>query len=195
MTFQIFGLICLGFLLGSIPFSLLITRLLKQVDVRQYGDGNPGAANAFKAGGQLAGVLALLLDFFKGCLPVALASQTLPINDGWIIPVALAPVIGHAYSPWLGFKGGKAITTTFGIWTGLTTYRGPLLLGGLCALFLKSLKSSAWASILAFSTFMVVMAITDFNPNWMLIALLNFAIILHKHQPELDWPIELRRKN
>ena len=143
MNLLILGMVFSGFLIGSIPFSLLIPRWLKGVDVRQFGDGNPGSANAFKAGGWACGIFALLLDYLKGCLPVLLANSYLSIDKVWIILIAIAPILGHAFSPFLGFKGGKAIATTFGVWTGLTLYKAPLVLGGFCAFFLYLLKSSA----------------------------------------------------
>lgn len=160
--------------------------------MRQFGDGNPGSANAFKAGGWACGIFALLLDYLKGCLPVLLANSYLSIDKVWIILIAIAPILGHAFSPFLGFKGGKAIATTFGVWTGLTLYKAPLVLGGFCAFFLYILKSSAWATVFAFITFLVVYLF--FEPNFflMVIGLINLVIILLKHHPELKRPILLR---
>lgn len=184
----------LGFLLGSIPFSLLLPRLFKGTDVRRFGDGNPGAVNAFKAGGWLCGVLALLLDFFKGCVPVLLAKCFFQFEGAWLIPIAIAPVAGHAYSPFLGFQGGKAITTTFGIWTGLTLYQAPLLLGVFCAVALYFIKPSAWATLLAFMIFLIACIVVRMETVLLIIGLINFLIILHKHFSELKQPIVFRYK-
>lgn len=184
----------LGFFLGSIPFSLLLPRLIKGTDVRRFGDGNPGAANAFKAGGRLCGVLSLLLDFFKGCIPVLLAKFSFQIDGLWLIPIAIAPIAGHAYSPFLGFHGGKAITTTFGIWTGLTLFQAPLLLGGFCAIALYFIKPPAWATVLAFVSFLVTCAFLRMEAVLLMIGLVNFLIILHKHFPDLKQAIKIRHK-
>lgn len=189
-----FFLLILGFFLGSIPFSLLLPQLFKGKDVRKFGDGNPGAANAFKAGGWLCGVLSLLFDFFKGCVPVLLARYFYPVDNLWLILIAIAPVAGHAYSPFLGFHGGKAITTTFGIWTGLTLYPAPLLLGFFCALALYFIKPAAWATILAFVAFWVTYAFLRMETVLFIIGLFNLLIILHKHFPELKQPIILRHR-
>jgi len=186
-------LLCLaGFWLGAIPFSLLVGRLVRGVDIRAYGDGNPGSINAFKASGWQAGVVSLVLDFLKGCLPTLAAMRHLGGLNAWMLPIAIAPVLGHAYSPWLRFKGGKAIVTTFGIWTGLTLYQAPLLLGGLCALGYALLQSQAWASVLAFALFGLIFPFFSYQPVLVWVSLANFAILLHKHRQDLTWPIRLR---
>ncbi len=107
--FEILLWTALGFLSGSLPFSVWLGKLLTRSDIRRYGDGNPGATNAWRAGGWQIGVPALLLDFLKRALPVGLARFWAGV-DGWgLIPIALAPVLGHAFSPFLRFRGGKAI--------------------------------------------------------------------------------------
>ena len=90
----------IGFLLGSIPFSVILGRVLLRKDIRQYGDGNPGGTNVARASGsKLLGALAIVIDMAKGALPVALAYYVFGI-DGWgLTPVMLAPILGHAYSP------------------------------------------------------------------------------------------------
>ncbi len=135
-----------GYLLGSLPFSLWIGRL-RGVDVRHYGDGNPGAANAWRAGSWKAGVPAVLLDFAKGALPVTLAVQCAAVSGWHRLPVMLAPVLGHAFSPLLRFRGGKAVATTFGVWTGLTLWEGPTILGCLVGLFWLLQTADAWTVV------------------------------------------------
>ncbi len=99
----------LGFLVGSIPFGLILGRVLFKSDIRGSGSGNIGAANAARTYGRAAGIAVFVLDALKGVVPVALASHT-PIAP----LVALAAVLGHCYSPWLQFKGGKGVATFFG---------------------------------------------------------------------------------
>ena len=120
---------CIGFILGSIPFSVWLGRVVLHKDIRAYGDGNPGAANVLRAGGRLVGVVAILLDFAKGAIPVGVAVFVVRMSGWRLVPVALAPVLGHAFSPFLSFRGGKAIATTFGVWTGLTLWLGPTIIG------------------------------------------------------------------
>jgi glycerol-3-phosphate acyltransferase PlsY len=189
LILQIFLIIILGFIFGSIPFSFLFPFWFSRVDVRHYGDGNPGAANAFKAGGWLCGFAALLLDFIKGCVPVFVARIFFHIDDLWIIPISIAPIAGHVYSPFLGWKGGKAITTSFGVWTGLTLYSAPLLLGACCTLFLFLVRPAAWATMLAFISFMIIFPLIHPDVHLILFSLANFVIILHRHLRDLHQPI------
>lgn len=109
-------LIPLGFLSGSIPFGLLLGKL-KGIDIRKHGSGNIGSTNVFRTLGKGFGILCLILDLLKGYLPVLLVTQLVPDNSiGQTIEVltALAAILGHNYSPWIGFKGGKGIATTTG---------------------------------------------------------------------------------
>lgn len=106
----------LGFLLGSIPFGLLLGKV-KGIDIREHGSGNIGATNVFRTLGKKSGILCLVLDFFKGFIPVLIASRL--VLDGTMgqcieVGTALAAILGHNYSPWIGFKGGKGIATTGG---------------------------------------------------------------------------------
>lgn len=183
-----------GFLLGSIPFSVVVGRLAGGGDVRRFGDGNPGAANVLRAAGWGWAILALLLDGFKGAIPVGIAWYTLKISGLSIVPVALAPVLGHAFSPWLHWRGGKAVTVTFGIWTGLTLGVGPTILGMLLGLAFAVLASSGWAvmlSMLAFGFFIGATYGRQF-PEWIVVWLLNVLILGWMHRHDLPWPPVLR---
>ena len=109
----------LAYLLGSIPSGLLVARALGGPDPRSQGSGNLGTANVYRALGRKAGALTLLGDMAKGALPVALARLTLaplgPWQDTGVALVAAAAVLGHVFPLYLGFKGGKAVATTFGV--------------------------------------------------------------------------------
>ena len=103
----------LGYLLGAIPFGLLVTRLAGLGDVRKIGSGNIGATNVLRTGKKWAAALTLLLDGGKGAVAVLLA-QRLAGVDGAVIAGAAA-VVGHIFPVWLGFKGGKGVATFFGV--------------------------------------------------------------------------------
>jgi glycerol-3-phosphate acyltransferase PlsY len=108
-----------AFILGAVPFSVIIGRWLLKRDITKYGDNNPGAANVFRAGSKKAGFLAVILDILKG-VPFVVLSHTvfdLPVLAPVI--VAISAVLGHAYSPFLRWHGGKAIAITFGTMLGL----------------------------------------------------------------------------
>ncbi|HJV48243.1 MAG TPA: glycerol-3-phosphate 1-O-acyltransferase PlsY [Geothrix sp.] len=106
---------CLGaFLCGSIPFGLLLVKLAGKGDVRQHGSGNIGATNVSRVGGKALGIVTLLLDILKGFLPVFLAKRV-GLGDPVLALLALCAVLGHVFTPWLAFKGGKGVATALGV--------------------------------------------------------------------------------
>jgi acyl phosphate:glycerol-3-phosphate acyltransferase len=110
-----YGLIAVAYLLGSIPFGLLVVNALGGGDIRATGSGNIGAANVARNAGALAGVLTLILDAGKGYLAVWLASRQTGGNARWMIAAAVAAVVGHIFPLWLGFRGGKGVATGLGV--------------------------------------------------------------------------------
>jgi glycerol-3-phosphate acyltransferase PlsY len=151
----------LAFLLGSIPFGLLIAKS-KGIDIRQHGSGNIGATNVLRVMGKKYGIPCLLLDALKGFIPVIIAVNLIQITgrnvqipiglpDAWVLKLAagdalkaqtaqiltaLFAVLGHNYSPWVGFKGGKGIATSAGVLLGLMPFAVLLLLVVWILLFL-----------------------------------------------------------
>mgnify|MGYP001332694955 CR=1 FL=1 len=123
------------FLCGSLMFSYWIGRLLK-LDIRRIGDGNPGAANLWSGAGYRFGLLGVALDFLKGYIPVLIIVNSGILTEDELIPVVLAPVVGHAFSPFLKFNGGKALAVTFGVWSALTLFRVTLCYAIILAILL-----------------------------------------------------------
>lgn len=104
-----------AYLLGSIPFGLLIVKAQGGPDIREIGSGNIGAANVTREAGRVAGILTLLLDAGKGCLAVWLAAHYTSGNIRWMMVAAVSAVVGHMFPIWLGFKGGKGVATGLGV--------------------------------------------------------------------------------
>ncbi len=175
----------LAFLCGSVPFSLLLGFLVLKVDVRRYGDGNPGAANVIRASGWRVGIPAVLLDSFKGAAPVGSAYVVMGIQDWRIVPIAIAPVAGHAFSPWLRFRGGKAVAVTFGVWTGLTLGEAPILLGIFLLLAHFTVAVDGWAVILAMLGLLVGLLISHDGSVFLGVWLGNVTILIFKHRHDL----------
>lgn len=148
-----------GLVLGSLPFSVWIGKIFLRKDIREYGDGSPGATNVARAGSKFLYVIAALLDAFKGTVPVLLA-QNLSGVSGWdLAAVAVAPVMGHAFSPLLKFRGGMGVATTFGVWLGLTGWLGPLVMA-LCIGFMFIFqKNWVWASVCGMLLFLVLLLV------------------------------------
>ncbi len=110
-------ILILSYFLGSIPFGYLVARY-KRIDIRQHGSGNIGATNVFRTLGTSAGVTVFILDVLKGTLAVYLGLQ-FSQNPWFIILCGLAAIIGHSFSPFLKFTGGRGVATGLGVLLGI----------------------------------------------------------------------------
>ena len=127
-----------AYLLGSIPFGVLLTKMLGRGDVRKSGSGNIGAANVVRVAGPAAGILTLVLDTAKGAAAVLLAERYTNGSATWMTLAALAALVGHCFPVWLRFKGGKGVATALGVFTVLSP------LAALAALTLFVLVVAYW---------------------------------------------------
>jgi glycerol-3-phosphate acyltransferase PlsY len=184
--------ICLGaYLLGSIPFGLVIARL-RRVDLRSVGSGNIGATNAARALGKGWGVLVLLLDAGKAVLPVAACQHYLPRvpllaplatpNGGWLAAAAGASAfLGHLYPIWAGFQGGKGVATAFGCFIALEP-RAALVSFAIYAVAYGVTRISSVGSLLSVLSFPAWLYLTGAGaPSYALAAgLLVFIVVRHR---------------
>ncbi len=122
-----------AYLLGSIPFGLLLGKLFGAADVRKEGSGNIGATNVARVAGPVAGILTLLLDAGKGALAVVLAERLSNNNAMWMMIAGLCVLLGHCFPIWLGFRGGKGVATAAGVYLVLSP---PAFLGAMILFFL-----------------------------------------------------------
>lgn len=197
----------LAFLSGSIPFSLLVGKFVLGQDIRRYGDGNPGGTNVARAGGKAWGAIAILLDGFKAAIPVWLAYWWIGIDDLWLLPVALAPVFGHAYSPFLGFRGGKAIASTAGVWLGLISWEASLVMALFLLLSYYLLDTDGWAALSMMAGLALYLLVRNgifvapypfFVPTqWIFIPIWlgHVALLAWKHRGELTHLPGLRQRD
>jgi glycerol-3-phosphate acyltransferase PlsY len=109
-----------AYLLGSIPFGLILAKIFGSGDVRNEGSGNIGATNVARVAGPLAGILTLILDGAKGAAAVLLAERYSNGSAMWMIIAGLAALIGHCFPIWLKFKGGKGVATAAGVYLALS---------------------------------------------------------------------------
>ena len=107
-----------SYLLGSIPFGFLLGKI-KGIDVRKYGSGNIGTSNVARTLGKEAAILTLLGDGLKGLIAVLLARIALGGELLWVAAAGVAVVVGHCWTVFLKFKGGKGVTTTYGAFLGI----------------------------------------------------------------------------
>jgi glycerol-3-phosphate acyltransferase PlsY len=150
-----------AYLVGSLSFAVIVSRLMGLNDPRSYGSGNPGATNVLRSGNKAAAVLTLLLDALKGYVPVALAvhlGRRYGLGDGAVAMVALGAFLGHLWPVFFRFKGGKGVATAAGALLGID----PLLGGATIA---------TWAIIAAFFRYssLASLVAAAFAPFWQLL--------------------------
>jgi glycerol-3-phosphate acyltransferase PlsY len=188
-TITILAWITAAFLSGSLPFSVWVGQLALRTDIRRYGDGNPGATNVLRSGSRGWAALALLFDSLKGAIPVGLAYFWAGLTGWLLVAVALAPVLGHAFSPLLRFRGGKAVAVTFGLWTGLTLWEGPTVLGLALGLWFTFIAVDGWAMLLALFSLLAYLLLARPEADLLTIWMGNTLILAWKHRADLaQWP-------
>ena len=180
-------LLALGaFWLGACPFSVWIGRWLLGKNIRDYGDGNPGSTNVFRAGGRRVGSLALIVDIAKGVPFVVLAHLLFGLPEGAVMVVALSPILGHAFSPILRFRGGKSVAVTFGVLLALPQHEMLIIFSVLTILGFLLIEIGAWTVMFATAGSLVYLAATG-GSRWELVFMLClFVIFVIKHFRELQ---------
>jgi len=178
--------VLVAILVGGIPFGLVIVKLKSGKDVRESGSGNIGATNVLRTSGTAAGLITLLLDAAKGLFAVWLADTLTHGDVFWMSATALAALLGHAFSPYLKFKGGKAVATFLGAFGYLTPI--PVLIITLIFILVVvmtrylSLGSITGAALFPFACFIIL------HPDWpVLVAALGAALlILWRHSGNIE---------
>lgn len=113
------ALVVLSYLIGAVPTGLVLVRVLTGEDIRQHGSGNIGTVNVLRVAGPATAAAVLIVDILKGLIPVLLAARTVG-SPGAAVACGLAAIVGHNWSVFLGFHGGKGIATSFGVLIGLS---------------------------------------------------------------------------
>lgn len=175
-----------GYLLGSIPFGLLLTRLSGLGDIRSIGSGNIGATNVLRTGHKGLAALTLLLDALKGTLAVIvgyrLGAHFGLATDGSLI-AGLAAFLGHIFPVWLGFKGGKGVATYIGVVGGLA-WPGVLIFCGLWLATAFATRYSSLSALVASTATPVILLVLGYRPE-ALLALLMTLLLLWKHSANI----------
>ena len=179
------ALVLLGYLAGSIPFGVLLTRWLRGVDVRQQGSGNIGATNVTRVAGKKLGAVVLLLDALKGALPVVLALRLLPGQPLVHVLVGLSAVLGHVYPVWLKLHGGKGVATALGVLVVLVPVAA--LAGAVVyAVILAVWRVSSLGSLAAGATAVGTSAVTARAPEYAGLSAVLFALMLWTHRGNIS---------
>ncbi len=173
----------LGYLLGAIPFGIVVSKAMGLPDPRTVGSKNVGFTNVLRVSGKKAGVLTLLGDMGKGWLLGWVAMQWLTV-ESFIMIVAFAPVLGHLFSPFLGFKGGKGVATAMGVVLGLSPSIGLLMLLiwlGAVAIW----RYSSGGALAAFGCLPVVAIVNEQRQEFFIFTLLVSTLIWIKHKDNI----------
>ena len=176
-------LIAAAYLIGSIPTGLLLARAFG-VDIRNTGSGNIGANNVYRTLGRKVGIMTLVGDCLKGLVPV-LAAKYLGISSGWIALIGLAAFLGHVYTVFLGFKGGKGVATALGVFLGVSPVAVPAVLV-IFSLVLWKWRYVSLASVTAAVAMPVLVAVVEHNAFLILMSILISAVVIYKHQGNIE---------
>lgn len=173
----------LGYLLGSIPFGLIVSKFFGEGDIRKVGSGNIGTTNVLRTGNKFAAAVTLLCDLLKGLLPVVLVLGTDLELEYLPYVVGLATMLGHIFPVWLKFKGGKGVATGVGVFLALNFWVGALLI----ATWILVAKFWNISSLSALIGYALAPVAGWFFGGWTLciFALIIAAIIFWTHQDNL----------
>ncbi len=176
-------LVFIAYLMGSIPFGLLISQAVGRVDIRRHGSGNIGTANVLRIMGKRAAALTLVGDLLKGFLPV-LAARLLGGSELLVASVSMAAVVGHNWSIYLRFTGGKGVATTFGVLLAMTPL--PALFGLLVWLAILLVFRYTSLSALAASVSVPPIIFVSTGPGpYFIFALLAALLIFVRHRDNI----------
>ena len=171
MLLNLLLVILIAYLFGSFPTAILAGKLLKKMDIRDYGSGNAGATNVFRVLGWKAGLTVLLIDMFKGFVPVYFVAPYFQPDPNLVIyfqvAAAIAAIAGHIWTIFAGFKGGKGVGTSAGAFLGLA----PLPL------------------VIALVVFVIIVALTRYVSLGSLLAALTFLLVLVLQKYMLGVPV------
>lgn len=174
--------IAASYLLGSISFSIVFARLLRQIDIREHGSGNAGATNTLRVLGKGPGIAVFLLDIAKGVVAVWLGFALKGDGMAWVpAACALASIVGHNWPIFFGFKGGKGIATTVGAMISLAFL--PVLIAGLVAIAVIAITRYVSLGSLIFAVLLpVILAVGGWGPElaWAAVAVALLAVLRHR---------------
>jgi glycerol-3-phosphate acyltransferase PlsY len=176
-------LVLFGFFLGSIPTGVILAKVFSGIDPRQVGSGNIGATNVLRAAGKKVAVATLLGDILKGVIPVLIAEAVLD-SYFWIGAVALAAFLGHIFSVFLKFKGGKGAATALGVFLALSPLSAGLAFA-VCAATVAKWRYISLGSLVATAAFPGFLLL--FDPHRVIVpfALIIAALIFWRHRENI----------
>ena len=174
-----------GYLFGSVPTGLLLSKLFSKIDPRKMGSKNIGATNIFRTAGKRLGILTLVGDLLKGAIPVVIAIQW-GESDLWIAIAGLTPILGHIFPIFLGFRGGKGVATALGTYLVIS----PIAVFIECLIFAGIVwkwKFISLGSLTCATTIPILIAFMRSDSKaYFMISVIIAALILYRHQSNIS---------
>ncbi|MFA5072427.1 MAG: glycerol-3-phosphate 1-O-acyltransferase PlsY [Nitrospirota bacterium] len=172
-----------SYAIGSIPFGLLFSKIFSKIDVRSVGSGNIGATNVLRASGKKAALLTLLADALKGYVPV-LCAHALFHDEYVTVMTGAATILGHNFSMYLSFSGGKGVATGYGIMLAITPWIG------FCALLVWLFtalvsKYSSLSALVSYALYPVLIFTTTVSKPFQLLSVFLFGLIYYRHRENI----------
>ena len=170
----------ISYLIGSIPFGFILTKIFLKKDIRNIGSGNIGATNVLRTGNKIVGYLTLILDILKAVIPVLLTKFYIP---DYIFISALSVFIGHVFPIWLKFKGGKGVATYLGILFCINYLFGFIFICSWLIIFLITKFSSLSSIIASLSIPVYLFFLDNFQNKYFYIIM--FVLIFYTHRENI----------
>lgn len=181
----------LSYLIGSIPTSFLTAKYLKGIDIREHGSGNVGATNTARVVGKLPGLLVLIFDILKGWVCVALIAKlfirlgvTAIEPNTYALMLGSMAIIGHIWTVFLGFKGGKGIATSSGVFLGTAPEIFLIALAIWIVIFVWK-RYVSLASIIGAVSIPIMLSVMSYPPSFVIITSIVCAITVYRHYPNI----------
>lgn len=170
-----------AYLLGSVSFAIIASKIFNLPDPRTYGSGNPGATNVLRSGKKAAAVLTLVGDAAKGWLAVFLAIHFYPLDNELIACVTLAVFLGHLYPIFLRFQGGKGVATALGVLLALNVWVG---LGALVTWLLVAIvfRLSSLSALVAAVAAPIYLALFGSPMAWLVASMAMTLLLIYRHK-------------
>lgn len=188
MLYTSIALIVFAYIIGSIPFGLVIGRVFYRTDVREYGSGNIGATNVYRTLGPVAGISVLIADVLKGLIPVIAAKLLLSSYPESVplvgVAVGLVAIVGHSFSVFLKFSGGKGISTALGMVIALWPWVALILVSS-WVIITATTRYVSLASIIAALMLPVVVTLLYSHSAYIVFSILVGIVIVYRHRSNI----------
>ncbi len=181
-----------GYLLGSVPTGLLLTKLFSKVDPRKTGSKNIGATNIFRTAGKALGILTLVGDVLKGVIPTVIAMHLVPADQWglsrhvWIALAGLSPFLGHVFSIFLGFKGGTGVATALGFYLPISTISVLIEFLIFAGIVWKWRYISLGSITCAITISILIAFFRSDSQAYFIVSVIIAALILYRHQSNIS---------